>query len=277
MADSIQDKINQQAIDSKNDMLWGKPANDILNGRDMSASAKPIRAIWEMVQNARDVSEGESNIVFTRRIDTFEFKHDGLPFVNDTLNALILQTSAKSRNDGDQVGQYGTGFLTTHKFGREFYLAGSLKLVDDEELYYNFPKLIVDRTPNTREAMATSLAKQFEAKDSWREDMTYRRTTPDKWTVFTYLQPNPIEGKNVEEAFADAPEMIPYVLSLNEAVKSITLKDEVDNRVIRFECSKKKKVEKTASSEVYETAISIEDSKGELTDCYKIITLQSSI
>ena len=37
MAVSIQDKINQQAIDSKNDMLWGKPAKDILNGRDMSA------------------------------------------------------------------------------------------------------------------------------------------------------------------------------------------------------------------------------------------------
>ena len=133
MADSIQDRINQQAEVSKNDMLWGKPANDILNGRDMSASAKPIRAIWEMVQNARDVSAGECNIVFTRRFETFEFKHDGLPFVNDTLNALILQTSAKPRNDGDQVGQYGTGFLTTHKFGREFHLAGSLKLVDDEE------------------------------------------------------------------------------------------------------------------------------------------------
>lgn len=275
MADSIQDKINKQAIDSKNDMLWGKPANDIINGRDSSVSAKPIRAIWEMVQNARDVSASESNIVFTRRDGTFEFKHDGMPFVNDTLNALILQTSAKPRNDGDQVGQYGTGFLTTHKFGREFHLAGSLKLVDDEELYYNFPKLVVDRTPNTREAMATSLAKQFEAKDSWREDLAYRNTTPDKWTVFTYLQPNPIEGKNVEEAYADAPEMIPYVLCLNEAVKSITLKDEVDNRAISFLSDEKRMVEETASSEVYETAISIDDSKGELTNCYKIITLQS--
>ena len=33
MADSIQDKINQQAIVSKNDMLWGKSTHDILNGR----------------------------------------------------------------------------------------------------------------------------------------------------------------------------------------------------------------------------------------------------
>ena len=48
MADSIQDKINRQAAVSKNDMLWGKPANDILNGRDMSASAMPIRAIGRL-------------------------------------------------------------------------------------------------------------------------------------------------------------------------------------------------------------------------------------
>ena len=108
MKDNIQDVINEQADDSQKDMLWGKPANDILNGRDNSASTKPIRAIWEMVQNARDVSAHESNIVFTRRQGAFVFKHDGMPFTNDTLNALILQTSAKSRNDGDQVGQYGT-------------------------------------------------------------------------------------------------------------------------------------------------------------------------
>lgn len=51
-------------MDSKNDMLLGKPANDILNRRDVSASVKPSRAIGEMVQNARDVSASECNIVF---------------------------------------------------------------------------------------------------------------------------------------------------------------------------------------------------------------------
>lgn len=275
MADFLQDKINQQAEASKNDMLWGKPANDILNGRDVSASAKPIRAIWEMVQNARDVSASECNIVFTRRNDTFEFKHDGMPFVNDTLNALILQTSAKSRNDGDQVGQYGTGFLTTHKFGREFHLAGSLKLVDDEELYYNFPKLVVDRTANTREAMATSLSQQFKEKDNWCDDSTCRSTVPQKWTVFTYLQPNAIERTNVEEAYADAPEMIPYVLCLNENVKSITLKDEVENRELSFVRNGKRKVGEASLSLAYETTISIEDSKGRLTEEISIITLES--
>ena len=45
----LQDEINKQAEASKNNMLWGKPANDILNGRDNSASAKPIRAIFNLL------------------------------------------------------------------------------------------------------------------------------------------------------------------------------------------------------------------------------------
>ena len=260
MNEDIQNKINEQAKKSQNEMLWGKPANDILNGRDNSVSAKPIRAIWEMVQNARDVSANESNIVFTRKNGTFEFKHDGIPFTNDTLNALILQTSAKSRNDGDQVGQYGTGFLTTHKFGRKFDLSGSIKLVDDEDIYYNFPRLTIDRTPNTREEMVTNLETQSKEKDSWREDLTYRSNSPVKWTVFKYYQPNEIEGKNVEEAFQQAPELIPYVLCLNEKVKSITLIDEITERTISFVRGANQQVGETEYATLYETPITITDS-----------------
>lgn len=275
MKNNIQDVINKQAEDSQKDMLWGKPANDILNGRDNSASTKPIRAIWEMVQNARDVSAHESNIVFTRRQGAFVFKHDGMPFTNDTLNALILQTSAKSRNDGDQVGQYGTGFLATHKFGREFHLEGSLQLVKDEELYYNFPKLIIDRTPNTREEMATNLANQFKEKNSWREDLTYRSNTPKQWTTFTYLQPNEIENMNVKEAFEQAPELIPYVLCLNEGIKSISLHDEITNRMISFEHGVKTRKGETSLAIIYSTAIIVTDSTKKKPDTINIQTLES--
>ncbi|MDD7303678.1 MAG: hypothetical protein PUG76_03955 [Prevotellaceae bacterium] len=275
MADITQDKINDQARKSKNDTLWGKPANDILNGRDSSASAKPVRAIWEMVQNARDVSADKSNIVFTRRNGTFEFKHDGLPFINDTLNALILQTSAKVRNDGEQVGQYGTGFLTTHKFGRKFHLAGSLKLVDDEELYYCFPKFVIDRTPNSKDKMADNLGSQFDETDKWRNDLTYRRTEPDKWTVFTYLQPNQIEGENAKEAFEKAPELIPYVLCLNEGVASITLVDEVEGFTIRFERGMTLPIDDTVKATVQETPITIIDNRKEKPETVSIRTLVS--
>ena len=275
MMDNIQDKINKQADDSQKKTLWGKPANDILNGRDRSASAKPIRAIWEMVQNARDESLDKSNIVFIRKHGEFVFKHDGMPFTNDTLSALILQTSAKSRNDGDQAGQYGTGFLTTHKFGRKILLAGSLKLVDDEELYYNFPELIVDRSPNTQEEMVRSLAEQFKEKNRWKEDLAYRRDYPERWTVFTYLQPNEIEGKNVEEAFEQAPELIPYVLCLNESVKTITLMDEVLDNTISYSRGEKKAIEDTSLAIQYSTPITIVDSIQGKTDTIIIQSLES--
>lgn len=267
MEDCIQKNIDEQAEKSKGDMFYGKPANDILNGRDCSVSAKSIRAIWEMVQNARDVSVSKScNIVFIRKNGTFVFKHDGIPFTNDTLNALIFQTSAKSRNDGDQVGQYGTGFLTTHKFGREFHLAGSLKLVDSEELYYNFPELVIDRTPNTREKMAEKLKEQFEEKDSWREDTTKRSEKPDTRTVFTYLQPHEVERKNVEEAFEQAPELIPYVLCLNEGINSIILQDEIKHRTVTFTRGDKELLSETAKANLFSTQIKITDTENNFAD-----------
>jgi len=275
MNENIQERINKQAEVSKNDILWGKPANDILNGRDNAASVKPIRAIWEMVQNARDVSYNGSNIVLTRGRDSFEFRHDGIPFTNDTLNALILQTSAKSRNDGDQVGQYGTGFLTTHKFGRKFYLSGSLKLVDDDELYYNFPKLVVDRTPDSRQDMAKNLSNQFEEINKWLTDLTYRNNIPSEWTIFSYLQPKEIERKNVEEAFKQAPEIIPYVLCLNDGIKSIKLCDKIADRTILFIRGSKKLESETLRANQYSIPIIIEDSTGERSGTISIQTLES--
>ncbi|MFC2719310.1 MAG: sacsin N-terminal ATP-binding-like domain-containing protein [Bacteroidota bacterium] len=271
----VEYKIKKQAETSKKNMLWGKPANDILNGRDNSSSVKPIRAIWEMVQNARDTSTNQSNIIFTRKEGLFEFKHDGMPFNNDTLNALILQTSAKSRNDGDQVGQYGTGFLTTHKFGREFELAGSLKLVENEELYYNFPKLTINRKPNTREEMIESLANQFKEKENWLDKYDYRSDKPEKWTVFKYFQPNEIERQNVELAFYQAQEIVPYVLCLNENIKSIKFCDEVKNRTISFYRKEKKRQEESSMSYAYFTTILVDDSRNEKSREFSILKLES--
>ena len=259
MSEEIESKIQSQARHSKENTLLGKPANDILNGRDSFASVKPVRAIWEMVQNARDVSRSQSRIVFKRQRDAFVFQHDGIPFDNDTLNALILQTSSKSRLDGDQVGQYGTGFLATHKLGRVFHLSGSLKLVDDEDLYYNFPKLDIDRSPNTREEMVNKLNDQFDAVAKWREDPTNRSRTPDEWTVFSYQQPNVIEKKNTEEAFQEAPALVPYVLALNEAVKSIAFEDEVDNRRAQYTRGEKSPLEELDRSQLYSTSVLVQD------------------
>lgn len=276
MMDDIDHIIKQQAEDTRDNTLWAKPANDILNGRDTFASVKPVRAIWEMVQNARDVSKGQSNIVFVRDKDIFVFKHDGVPFEHKTLDALILQTSSKSRMDGDEVGQYGTGFLATHKMGRVFHLAGSLRLVENKELYYNFPRLEIDRSPNTREEMVKKLKKQFEETEKWRSDLTHRSENPDEWTVFSYQQPNEIERKNAEEAFSQAPDLVPYVLCLNEAVRSIVFQDDTVYNGKRIEFIKKPKESEAQFelSELYSTCIQVNDST-KSNDTIKVFSLES--
>ena len=95
---------NRRAIDES---TWGKPASDIITRIESMESAIPSRAIWEMVQNARDVSQREgADIIFRLGPNEFRFEHDGLPFTPKTLHSLNIQTSSKVRDDIIQVGQF---------------------------------------------------------------------------------------------------------------------------------------------------------------------------
>lgn len=77
---TLQERIEQEAKDTLNRTMWEGYANDILTGLQKNPGIQPDRPIWELVQNARDVSlEGEkSKIVFVRKQDSFIFKHNGL-------------------------------------------------------------------------------------------------------------------------------------------------------------------------------------------------------
>ena len=98
----------------------------ISTGIDNLASNSGDRAIWELVQNAKDLSE-ECYICMHLTKERFVFKHKGMPFNYETLMSLIKQVSSSEKqfreknSDGlPKVGQYGTGFLTTHAFSRKF-------------------------------------------------------------------------------------------------------------------------------------------------------------
>ena len=120
--------VQKSQDEAHDETIWGKPARDIITGIGNNGGIRPVRAIWELVQNARDVvCDGKrAKIVFTRNENSLDFMHDGIPFTHKTIEALIMQTSSKVSSNNVQVGQYGTGFLTTHLFGLKFKLTAPL-------------------------------------------------------------------------------------------------------------------------------------------------------
>ena len=235
-SEDLEQEIYNEAEETLAETMWGKYANDIINGINNNSSVLPNRAIWELVQNARDVSKSTelATIKFIRKKDEFIFEHNGQPFDRKSIQALIIQTSSKVRNDIVKIGQYGTGFLTTHKFGLRFKLSGSLKVVASKELYYNIGEkddFIIDRSSCDKGKLSAKIQDQIDVEQSWGKNMSELTQAPTPFTRFTYLHDHEIERINVKEAFEKSPVLTPYVLALNPLISKIVFIDEEEQLV----------------------------------------------
>ena len=68
----------------------------ISQGLDKLSPNSGDRAIWELVQNARDLSK-DCHIRMTLTGDEFVFAHQGEPFTYETLTSLIKQVSSTEK------------------------------------------------------------------------------------------------------------------------------------------------------------------------------------
>ena len=238
-SESLKNQIDKEAEESLAETMWGKPANDIITGISNNSSVPANRAIWELVQNARDVSRvGKKAIIrFIRKENEFVFEHNGQPFDRKSILALILQTSSKVRHDIVKVGQYGTGFLTTHKFGLRFKLRGSLKVASDKEIFYNFGvnnDYIIDRSSRDKKAMSSAIQAQVDTEQKWGSELQQLSSNPLEHTVFTYLHDYEVEKENVKEAFQKSPKLASYVLALNPLISQISFEDKIDQTYVKY-------------------------------------------
>ena len=121
----------QQAEDER--LEYEGYCNKIRKGLEDLDEKSGERALWELVQNARDLSE-KARIKIELTESCIIFSHHGKPFDYTSFRALVKQDSLKDRNGADQVGQYGTGFMTTHAFNRMVHVSGPfvVKVSNDE-------------------------------------------------------------------------------------------------------------------------------------------------
>ncbi len=119
----------------------------IRDGINKNGSTSGNRAIWELFQNAGDLAKnGSAEIQITLTNETFVFAHKGKPFTYDSLCSLVKQVSSQEKENDDTVGQYGTGFLTTHKFSRKITVNGSMCISENPEVFVDINDFEIDRT-----------------------------------------------------------------------------------------------------------------------------------
>lgn len=178
------------------------------------------RAIWELFQNARDLSDS-AVIKITLTDNEFVFAHKGKPFTYDSLCSLVKQVSSREKEDDNSVGQYGTGFLTTHKFGRRIVVNGSMLINDDPKVYVDVTDFLINRENfNNIPAFIEDMTDQIGEVEKLMD--ADQKVTPREWTELCY-ELNEERYTIAENAIEEAIKLMPFVLTFNDRIGSCTI------------------------------------------------------
>lgn len=190
--------------------------------REIKPEYAEKRAIWELFQNALDVTEQNGEIKIIRTTKGLKFQHNGKPFNDGNLTGLIKQTSngkTYGSNEGG-VGQYGTGFLSTHVYGKEILLNASV--INDQGKIKVLNDFKLDRLASTPD----ELKKKLEGQDDLAaeicdgENHIIHEHLP--FTSFEYIA-NDFEQKSIDRMLEYIHDILPYIFVFNNKLSSVEI------------------------------------------------------
>lgn len=212
----------QRAEDESRRADMKQHADKLIQGFEKLEESHAKRAIWELFQNAIDLSEN-CEIIIELKDDYLSFKHNGKPFTSKTLSCLIKQVSSKNTQDNnDEVGQYGTGFICTHSFGKKILLSGSLKEGD----YYipivdfEIDRIAANADPDLINKLICQQKNVFELIENGE---LKRECTP--YTTFSYQTISELEKQYAIKAVESLEIILPYVMMVNNKLKQVKVYD----------------------------------------------------
>lgn len=210
------------------------------------------RAIWELVQNACDLTT-ECDVIIDYRDNKISFTHNGKPFDTKSLISLIKQVSGKygDQEDIPEVGKYGTGFLTTHSFGRKFVIDSFLDTGSSLIPIKNFE---IDRSPKTWELLSDNISEQKERVYDILKNESSVGFAEQK-TSFTYLPESPREFDYIEKSLINLDDYIPLVFTINDRLKKVKIINK-DNKSTEYNFQEKTKISNSEEINLYQTIIS---------------------
>ena len=171
--------INKDAVKTR--ILIENTAQGILKHlRDLESNRARMqrRWIWELLQNARDASpEDDTSLVASIELGDGElaFRHNGRGFTEEEVAHLIFHGSTKVE-DERTLGQYGSGFLTTHLLSPEINVSG--QLIDGTA--FDFP---LRREITSAGALSESMDKAWNEFDVSGETLSDGFTTRFRYPI----------------------------------------------------------------------------------------------
>ena len=200
----------------KNQVLTENTAQGVLNhlkALESNRARMQTRWIWELLQNARDTSPDDGKrLVASVKYEQGEliFQHNGAKFKIKEIAHLIYHGSTKFE-DEETIGQYGSGFLTTHLLSPTIDVSGQL---EDGKFF----KFCLTREIGSVKELSESMDKAWESFNDSQSEIP----PSDFTTQFRY----PV-ADDAADAVAEGLEMLkrcaPFVIVFNQEFSKIKI------------------------------------------------------
>lgn len=211
-------------------------ADKIIQGIKKIGPNHAKRAIWELFQNAVDLSPS-CEIELKLSDNELIFSHNGVPFTMHTIDCLFTQVSSKTltekkleRDEADPIGQYGTGFMTSHSFGDIVKVSGAIQDElegegsDHSELgHIKFTDLEINRSTQDWEKLCDEISNLR----STVTELLNKQPTFDELpkTVFKFGFNNELNQKRAFDSTESLKVILPYVMVFNDKLRKVTVTD----------------------------------------------------
>jgi hypothetical protein len=198
------------------------------------------RWFWELLQNASDYND-EVEVKLDLYPDKVVFMHNGKPFRPIDTENLIAPDSGKddaATRTEDTIGQFGTGFISTHVLSSHIIINGLLKS-DQREEYHKF-QFTLDRSGFTdKDILKHAITVSSEESNKSLQLSNYTPRSFD--TIFSYDLTQNLPGIQQGQAVAPGLEYVydvwPYAQAFMPKVKKVTIKNHNTNFVNYLERS----------------------------------------
>lgn len=243
-------------------------ADKMIRGFENFNNFSSNRAIWELIQNACDLTT-ECEVVLDYR-NGFSFTHNGKPFTTKSFISLIKQVSGKYGEESNipEVGKYGTGFLTTHTFGRKFLINS---ILEANNTFFEIKDFLIDRSPKEWRALSENIRTQKENVYQLIQEGAIL-TNPEIKTTFTFLPETDQERSYISESSKDLQDYIPIILTINERLKKVKIV--LNDIETSFERISKEKIPNDKGIELHKTIVS---KNGTTKTLYSIIEIDDQV